>query len=123
MKRILIVEDDEFLRDVYFDSLAQSGFEVEKAIDGEEGLKKMQEKDWDLVLLDIVMPKLSGFDVLKNYKASAPKNTIKKVIFLTNIDKQEELNQIKEFGTEYLIKSQITPGELVTKINSLIPSS
>lgn len=122
MRRILVVEDDELLRDVYVDSLIQSGFEVDRAADGEEGLKKMLAQDWDLVILDIVMPKLSGFDVLQTYRTGSPTNTIKKIIFLTNLDKEEELNKIKDFGTQYLIKSQLTPGELIKKINSIIVS-
>lgn len=120
MVNILVVEDDELLRDIYRDTLSKENFRVETAEDGDVALAKINGSDWDLVLLDIVLPKLSGFDVLRKYRENRPANSIKKIVFLTNLDKQEELQEIKKMGLKYLIKSQLTPGDLLRKVNEFI---
>ncbi len=116
-KKILVAEDDEFLRQLYSDVLRGEGYTVEVAMDGEEALKKIQEGGWDLVLLDIIMPKLSGLDVMKKAKESPqPLNLNKSIVFLTNLDKGEEIKEALILGNGYLIKSQITPGDLLKEV-------
>jgi CheY-like chemotaxis protein len=116
-KKILIAEDDEFLRQLYSDVLTEEGYTITTATDGEEALRKMQEGGWDLVLLDIIMPKLSGLDVMKQAKNSPqPTNPNKCIVFLTNLDKGEEIKEALLLGNGYLIKSQITPGDLVKEV-------
>ena len=78
-KKILIAEDDEFLRELYADILKGEGYQVTTAIDGEDALQKLSQGGWDLVLLDIIMPKLSGLEVAKKSKrASSTFNTEQK---------------------------------------------
>lgn len=115
-KKILIAEDDEFLRELYADVLKAEGYQIETAMDGEEAHTKISQGGWDLVLLDIIMPKLSGLDVMKKIQASPPTNSNKCVIFLTNLDKGEEIKEALMLGNGYLIKSQITPGDLVKEV-------
>ena len=116
-KKILIAEDDEFLRELYADILKGEGYRITTAIDGEDALQKLSQGGWDLVLLDIIMPKLSGLEVAKKAK-ELPQPAIpnKSIIFLTNLDKGEEIKEALILGTGYLIKSQITPGDLVKEV-------
>lgn len=116
-KKILIAEDDEFLRELYADILKTEGYQVTTAVDGEDALQKLSQGGWDLVLLDIIMPKLSGLEVAKKAKEMPqPQVPNKSIIFLTNLDKGEEIKEALLLGTGYLIKSQITPGDLVKEV-------
>lgn len=116
-KKILLAEDDQFLRELYSDVLIAEGYTVETAVDGEEAFQKISMGGWDLVLLDIIMPKLSGLEVMKKINESPfPATPNKSIIFLTNLDKGEEIKQALMLGNGYLIKSQITPGDLVNEV-------
>lgn len=116
-KKILIVEDDEFLRELYVDTLSAEGYKLDIAKDGAEAIEKIKVGGWDLVLLDIIMPRMSGLDVIKKLKEENPQakytNTL---IFLTNLDKGEEIKEALSLGDGYLIKSQITPGDLINEV-------
>src|SRR3989344_1562452 len=85
--KILIVEDDEFLRELYAETLKDEGYIVETASDGEEGFAKIKSDGWDMILLDIIMPKMSGIDIMKQMKADPTFNAPKALVFLTNLDK------------------------------------
>lgn len=116
-KKILLAEDDEFLRELYSDILKAEGYIVETATDGQMALEKINQGGWDLVLLDIIMPKLSGLDVIRKTKeAPQPSVQNKCIIFLTNLDKGEEIKEALLLGNGYLIKSQITPGDLLKEV-------
>ncbi len=116
MAKILIVEDDQFLREVYFDTLTSEGHEVDTAEDGEIALQKIQKGGWDLVLLDIIIPKISGLDVMQRVTLEPPKIPNKCIVFLTNLDKGEEIKKALTLGNGYIIKSQITPGDLIREV-------
>ena len=116
MAKILIVEDDELLREVYSDTLTSEGYTIDTAQDGEEAYTKMSQGGWDLVLLDIIIPKMSGIDVAQKIKAAPPITPNKSIVFLTNLDKGDEIKTALELGQGYLIKSQITPGDLVREV-------
>ena len=73
MKNILLVEDDPFLIDIYTTKLREEGFSIEVATDGKEGLKKLREKKFDLLVLDIVLPKIDGWEILEKLKTELPK--------------------------------------------------
>jgi CheY-like chemotaxis protein len=115
-QRILVVEDDLFLRELYSDILSGEGYKVETAEDGEVALAKMKIGGYDLVLLDIVMPKMDGLSVMKQMQNTPPLAPNKCVVFLTNLDKDEEIKTALQLGSGYLIKSQITPGSLVEEV-------
>lgn len=115
-RRILVVEDDLFLRELYTDILTGEGYRVESAADGEEALQKLKIGGYDLVLLDIIMPKMDGLTVMRQMQAITPQKPNKCVVFLTNLDKDEEIRTALTLGNGYLIKSQITPGSLVQEI-------
>ena len=115
-KRILVVEDDLFLRELYTDILTAEGYKVEAAADGEEALQKIKVGGYDLILLDIIMPKMDGLEVMRQVQANPSQNPSKCVVFLTNLDKDEEIKTALKLGNGYLIKSQITPGSLVEEV-------
>ena len=115
-KRILVVEDDLFLRELYTDILTAEGYRVESAADGEEALQKIKAGGYDLILLDIIMPKMDGLEVMRQIQSNPPQNPNKCVVFLTNLDKDEEIRTALKLGNGYLIKSQITPGSLVEQL-------
>ena len=114
--KILVVEDDEFLREVYVETLTDEGYAVDTALDGMEGLTKIKQGGYKLILLDIIMPKIDGLEVVRQLKNQNlfPQNT--SVIFLTNLEKDEEIKQALELGDGYLIKSQLTPGDLIKEV-------
>lgn len=118
--KVLIAEDDEFLRDLYVETLQSEHYQVEIAKDGQEAYDKLMVGGWDLVLLDIIMPKMNGLEVMKKIKASPQAKPSKCVIFTTNLDKDEELKEAKTLGDGYLIKSQLTPGDLLIQVKQFL---
>jgi len=119
-KKILLVEDDKFLSEMYSTKLTESGFDVETAFDGEEGLKKAENFQPDLILLDIVLPKKDGFEVLKELKAKEKLSKIF-VIALTNLGQKEEVQKGFDLGAnDYIIKAHFTPTEVVAKAKKLL---
>jgi len=124
MAKILIVEDDRELLEVYSDVLKAEGYEIDTADDGEKALAKMIEGGYDLVLLDIILPRINGFEVMGQLKGLPPlQNPNKCVVFLTNLDKGEEVEKGLKLGNGYLIKSQLTPGDLVREVGLYLSSS
>ena len=119
MTKILIVEDDEALRDVYKEEFEHEGFEVGTANDGQEGIDKIASYKPDLILLDILMPKKSGFDVLKARQENAEFKEIP-VIVMTNIIANSQ-DLIQNWGVSHvLLKVDYTPGQLVQKVRELL---
>lgn len=114
--KILVVEDDDFLREVYVETLTGEGYTIETAADGDEGLQKMKQGGYDLVLLDIILPKMDGLAIMRKLKSEGTAQPNKKIIFTTNLDKDEEIKQALELGDGYLIKSQLTPGDLIKEV-------
>lgn len=120
MKKILIVDDDQFLRDLYEEILKDAGYEVEMAVDGEDGLAKIQATAYDLVLLDIMMPKLDGIGVLKKLKETPPAHP-NKIVLLTNLAHNLIIKEAMELGAvSYLIKADMTPDQLLDNIKKVI---
>jgi len=115
-KKILIVEDDSFVLDIYQTKLSQEGYTVIEAKNGVEGMKILEKEKPDLILLDIVMPYMDGIEVLKKIKENKELNKIP-VILLTNLSQKEEINVGLGLGaSDYLIKSHFTPSEVMDKI-------
>jgi CheY-like chemotaxis protein len=119
-QRILVVEDDLFLRELYVDVLTGEKYKVDAAEDGEIALKKMKAGGYNLVLLDIIMPKMDGLSVMKQLQNDPPQKPNKCVIFLTNLDKDDEIKTALQLGKGYLIKSQITPGTLIEEVKTYL---
>lgn len=115
-KTVLIVEDDQFLRNLCVRKLQKEKFNVIYAVDGEEGLRKIQEERPDLVLLDILLPGLNGFDIVAAVKNNPDIASIP-IILLSNLGDKSDVDKGLGLGAEdYLIKAHFTPGEIVDKV-------
>jgi DNA-binding response OmpR family regulator len=117
---ILIVEDDVFLADLYKTKFALEGFKVSVAYDGEKGLDLAKKNLPDIILLDLVLPKLSGFDILSALKADNASKNIP-IILLTNLSQKPDVEKGLKLGAnDYLIKAHFMPSEVVEKIKKLV---
>lgn len=123
MAKVLIVDDDLYILDLYKEILKDEGFDVETATDGEEALEKIRESTLDLVLMDIMMPKMDGITVLSKMKDDVQLKTIP-VMMLTNFGQENLVKQAINLGSsEFLLKYKITPGEMVEKVKQLLSPS
>lgn len=112
-QKILIIEDEANIREVYSDVLKEGGFDVDEVADGNEGLKKALEGNWDLLFLDIMLPQKDGLEILSDIKKDE-KLKNKPVILLTNLGRESIIKQGREMGSEkYLVKSEITPDQVL----------
>lgn len=119
-KKILIIEDDRFLRELIKRKLITEGFEVSEAVDGEEGIKKIQEEKPELVLLDLILPGIDGFEVLNRAKNNEATRQIP-VIILSNLGQREEIDRGLKLGAvDYMVKAHFTPGEIIEKIKNIL---
>ena len=124
MKNILLVEDDPFLIDIYTTKLKEAGFSVEVATDGEGGLRLITEKKFDLLVLDIVLPQIDGWEILrkiKNEKLKTKNFRDLKIVVLSNLGQKDEVEKgIKLGATKYLIKAHYTPSEVIEEIKEVL---
>ncbi|MDD5221273.1 MAG: response regulator [Candidatus Paceibacterota bacterium] len=117
MKKILLIEDDPLLIDIYRTKLETAGFTVAIVNDGEKALEAVGLENPDAVLLDIVLPKVDGWEILKGIKE---KDNKIKVIVLSNLGQKEEVEKGFNLGAEkYLIKANFTPSDVVAEIEKL----
>jgi len=117
---VLVVDDDSFLSGIYAAQLELEQFSVIVARDGEEGIKAAQKEKPACVLLDILMPKLDGFEVLRRLKADVSTKDIP-VIMLTNLGQKEDIERAISGGAvDYLIKAHFVPAEAVAKIKKVL---
>jgi DNA-binding response OmpR family regulator len=119
-KTILMIEDDSFLRNLYRDKLEKEGFDFIEAANGLEGMNKIKNEAPDLILLDILLPMKSGFDVLEEMNDSGLISEIP-VIILSNLQQNVDIEEGRRLGAvDYFIKSQTNFTELLERINSFI---
>lgn len=118
--KVLIVEDDKFLRDLIVQKLKREGFAIFEAVDGEEGLKIAKEKHPDIILLDLILPGLDGFEVLRRIKSDDSTASIP-VIVLSNLGQKEDMDRAMAGGAEdFMVKAHFTPGEIIVKVKSVL---
>lgn len=120
MAKVLIVEDDQFLARMYKKKFEVAGFEVEVAMDGEDGLLKMRTLKPDIVLMDIMMPKLNGIDAIVQAKSDSQIKDIP-VLVLTNLSNTDDAQSaVKSGAIGYMVKSDFTPSQVVEKVKGII---
>lgn len=120
MKRILFIEDESALQETFRGILNKEGYEMISAMDGEEGLKLAKTEKLDLILLDLILPKIDGFEVLKRLRED-PKTKETPIIILTNLEDMRDVNKALELGaTTYLVKVSYNPEEVLEKIKKTL---
>jgi len=115
-----MVEDDIFLRKIYRDKLVRAGFEFVEATNGEEGLNKVFSEKPDLVLLDLILPRKNGFDVLAEMKMNVTVQRIP-VIILSNLGQETDVKRGLALGAEdYMVKTDVTLAEVVERVKEVL---
>jgi DNA-binding response OmpR family regulator len=120
MIKVLVIEDDKFLRELISQKLLKEGYDVAEAMDGEKGIEAVKQESPDLILLDLILPGMDGFDVLARIK-SAPESSDIPVIVLSNLGQKDDIEKgLKMGAVDYLIKAHFTPGEIIEKIRAVV---
>lgn len=120
-KKVLIVEDDQYIRDIYKSTLEEAGFNVTTAVDGEEGLLKAKEGGYNLILLDMMMPKVDGIQFLTTIKENPPKQPNGNIILLTNLTQDEVVKKGITLGAKsYISKADVNPAEFLEKVREFV---
>lgn len=122
MAKVLIVEDDVFMARMYLKIFSHENFEVVMASNGEDGLNKAREIKPDIMLLDIMMPKMNGFQVLETMKKEPALMNIP-IIMLSNLAGDQDIEEAKNKGaTDYIVKSNYTPHQIIGMVNKVLES-
>jgi len=120
MKKILLVEDDPFLVDIYSKKLQKSGYEVTIETNGSKVLDVAKEIKPDLLLLDIVLPEMDGWEILKKLSESKEHTNLKVIVF-SNLGQKDEVQKGMELGAvKYLIKAEYTPSEVIEEVKKTL---
>ena len=120
IKTILCIEDDRFIGEMYVRSLKKAGYDVDWVVDGNDGLVAAQNKPYDLILLDIMLPERRGTEILATLRGNEDLIPNTKIIVMTNFDQDEESRVAMQHSADaYLIKAEITPKKLLAVINKI----
>jgi len=118
--KILIVEDDKFVRELISHKLTEEKFEVSSAKDGEEGVVKIESEKPDLVLLDLILPGIDGFEVISRIRKN-PDIESMPIVILSNLGEKNDVDRgIKLGANDYMIKAHFTPKEIVEKVRGIL---
>lgn len=121
-KKILLVEDEDFIRELYARQLIKAGFSVKSAIDGQSGLDMLKNEQFDLLLLDIMLPGMNGLQLLREFKTQYP-NSPMITVLLTNLGQEAVIKEGFELGAQaYLIKASYTPDQVVNEVKNALSS-
>jgi DNA-binding response OmpR family regulator len=119
--KILLVDDDLYIRELYDEILKSEGFEVETAADGKTGLEMILSNSYDLILLDIMLPKLDGIGIISNLKESKSSVSLKSIVFLTNLAHDPVVKEALSSGVHScVVKSDITPDQLIKHVKKVL---
>lgn len=120
MKKILIAEDEEILRMLIADTLEDGDFEVDEAEDGEEALKLLEKKQFDLVILDYMMPGLTGLDVIRKIRGEQALNKEVKILMLSAKSQQNEQEEVLKAGADFFMVKPFSPLQLFEKVGKIV---
>lgn len=120
-KKVLCMEDEHFISELYVRALTKAGYEVTVEIDGREGLKLAQTDQFDIILLDLMIPTITGIEVLRHLRNPAETPKLRaKIIITTNLEQREDIRaDIERQADGYLVKAEITPRELVEFLGTI----
>lgn len=123
-QRILLIDDDVYTRELYEELLRGEGYEVVAVVDGEAGFVEAVKGGYDLILLDIIMPKKDGVSFLKEYKTLKPQKPNGQIVILSVLGEDPIIKSCLELGASgYLIKSELTPDQVLSEVKGYLPSS
>lgn len=118
-KKILCIEDESFISELYARALRRAGYDVTTLISGIDGLRAAQSNEYDIILLDLMIPGMTGFEVLRNLR-SRPEALKAKILITTNLDQTEDSkDELESMADGYLIKAEFTPRQLVNIIDDI----
>lgn len=120
-RKVLCIEDEHFIGELYARALRKAGYDFTVAVDGQEGLQAAQTDQFDIILLDLMVPTITGIEILKRLRDPSQTPHLKaKILITTNLEQKEELRQeIESQADGYIIKAEITPKELVGILDSI----
>lgn len=119
-RKILCIEDEPFISELYARALEKSGYEVTVVADGIEGLKTAQTNQFDIILLDLMLPNLTGIEILRILRDPTQSSVSGKIIISTNLEQREEVRaDIEKQADGYLVKAELTPRELVNFLDTI----
>jgi DNA-binding response OmpR family regulator len=119
-RKILIIEDEHFISELYVRALTRGGYQVTVEIDGQKGMELAKTDQFDIILLDLMLPTITGIEVLRHLRGPGAPKLKAKIVITTNLEQREEIrSDIEAQADAYLVKAEITPRELVTFLNTI----
>lgn len=120
-RKVLCIEDEHFIGELYARALTKAGYDMKVVVDGMEGLKEAQTNQYDIILLDLMIPNMTGTEILKRLRNPSITPPLKaKIIITTNLEQKEETRQdIESQADGYIIKAEVTPKELAKLLDSI----
>jgi len=119
-RKVLIIEDEHFISELYVRALTRAGYEVTVEVDGQKGLDLAKTDEFDIILLDLMIPTITGMEVLRRLRRSGEAKIKAKIVITTNLEQREEIRaDIESQADAYLLKAEITPHELVGFLNTI----
>lgn len=120
-RKVLCIEDEHFIGELYARALGKAGYEVVVITDGQKGLDAAQTNDYDIILLDLMLPNVTGIEILQALRATTRPTPIRaKIIITTNLEQREDVRAaIEKQADAYLVKAELTPRELAAFVNTI----
>jgi CheY-like chemotaxis protein len=120
-KKVLCIEDEHFISELYVRALTRAGYDITVEVDGKRGLELAQKDEYDIILLDLMIPTITGIEVLRRLRNKTETPHLRaKIVITTNLEQREDIrNDIEKQADGYIVKAEITPRELVGFLDSI----
>lgn len=119
-RKVLVIEDEHFISELYVRALTRAGYDVTVEVDGQRGLTLAQSNEFDIILLDLMVPTMTGIDILRHLRGPGAPPLKSKIVITTNLEQREEIRtDIEKQADAYLVKAEITPRELVKFLGTI----
>src|SRR5262245_22260829 len=119
-RKVLIIEDEHFISELYVRALKRAGYDITVEVDGQKGLELAKTDQFDIILLDLMVPTITGIDILRRLRGPGGPTLKAKIVITTNLEQREQIRaDIEKQADAYLVKAEITPRELVEFLNTI----
>jgi len=120
-RKVLCIEDEHFISELYVRALSKAGYEVTVEVDGQRGLELAKTNRFDIILLDLMVPTITGFEILHRLRSAEGADKLKaKIVITTNLEQRDDMRaDIERQADAYIVKAEITPRELVAFLNTI----